>query len=154
VANFIAKEGVPMIKVEKSIFINKPPAEVFAFVTAEGNYTKFQAGVTEVIEGGPRNTVGSQFTEVRKFMGQDMRTTLEILEFVPNTKWVAKVVKGPVPYTVTVSYEASDSGTKYTTRVEGEPKGFFKIAEGMVANQLEKTLSEDAEKLKELLEKG
>lgn len=143
-----------MIKVEKSIIINKPPAEVFSFVTAEGNYKKFQAGVTEVIEGGPRNTVGSQFTEVRKFMGQDMRTTLEITEFLPNTKWAAKVVKGPVPYTVTVSYEASDGGTKYTTRVEGEPKGFFKIAEGMVASQLEKTLADDAEKLKKLLENG
>lgn len=143
-----------MIKVEKTIFINKPPADVFAFVTAEGNYKKFQAGVTDVIEGGPRNTVGSQFTEVRKFMGQDMRTTMEITEFVPNAKWAAKVVKGPVPYTVTVTYEASSGGTTYTTRVEGEPKGFFKIAEGMVASQLDKTLNEDAQKLKELLEQG
>ncbi len=143
-----------MIKVEKSIFINKPPAEVFAFVTAEGNYVKFESGVTEVIEGGPRNTVGSQFTEVRKFMGQEMRTTMEVTAFEPGVKWAAKVVKGPVPYEVTVTYEASNGGTKYTTRVEGEPKGFFKIAEGMVASQLEKTLTEDGQKLKELLEKA
>jgi hypothetical protein len=143
-----------MIKVEKSVFINKPPEVVFAFVTAEGNYTKFQAGVTEVIEGGPRNTVGSQFTEVRKFMGQEMRTTLEITEFVPNAKWAAKVVKGPVPYEVTVTYEATNGGTQYTTHVEGEPKGFFKLAEGMVAGQLEKSLGEDAQKLKEIVEKS
>ena len=143
-----------MIKVEKSIFINKPPEVVFAFVTAEGNYTKFQAGVTEVIEGGPRNTVGSSFTEVRKFMGQEMRTTLEITAFVPNAKWAAKVVKGPVPYEVTVTYEASGGGTNYTTHVKGEPKGFFKLAEGMVAGQLEKSLTEDGQKLKELLEKA
>jgi uncharacterized protein YndB with AHSA1/START domain len=143
-----------MIKVEKSILIHKPVDEVFNFVTAEGNYTKFQAGVTEVIESGPRNTVGSQFTEVRKFMGQEMRTTLEITEFVPNKKWAAKVVKGPVPYNVMVTYEHSDGGTKYTTLVEGEPKGFFKIAENLVAGQLEKSLSEDELKLKELLEKA
>ncbi len=143
-----------MIQVEKSIFINKPPADVFAFVTAEGNYTKFQAGVTEVIEGGPRNTVGSSFTEVRKFMGQEMRTTMEITAFEPGVKWAAKVVKGPVPYEVTVTYEPSNGGTKYTTRVEGEPKGFFKLAEGMVAGQLEKSLAEDGANLKELLEKA
>jgi Polyketide cyclase / dehydrase and lipid transport len=143
-----------MINVEKSIFINKTPADVFAFVTAEGNYTKFQAAVVEVIEGGPRNTVGSQFTEVRKFMGQDMRTTLEITAFEPNAKWAAKVIKGPVPYEVTVTYEASDGGTKYTTKVVGEPRGFFKLAEGVVASQLEKSLAEDGQKLKELLEKG
>jgi len=143
-----------MINVEKSIFINKPPEAVFAFVTAAGNYTKYQAGVTEVIEGGPRNTLGSSFTEVRKFMGQEMRTTLEITAFEPNVKWAAKVIKGPVPYEVTISFEASNGGTKYTTKVIGEPKGFFKLAEGMVASQLEKSLAEDGQKLKELLEKG
>lgn len=143
-----------MMRAEKSVFINKPVEVVHAFVTAEGNYAKWQAGVTEVIEGGPRNTVGSQFTEVRKFMGQELRTTMEILEFVPNARWVGKVVKGPIPYTVTVTYEAVNGGTKYTTLVEGEPKGFFKIAEGMVASQLEKGLEEDFIKLKEMVEKG
>jgi len=39
-----------------------------------------------------------------------------------------------------------------TTKVEGEPTGFFKIAEGMVASQLEKSLAEDGQRLKKLLE--
>jgi hypothetical protein len=146
--------GVSMLKVERSIVINKPVEEVYAFVTGEGNYTKWQAGVTEVIEGGPRNTIGSQFTEVRKFMGQELRTTMEITDLVPNVRWVGKVVKGPVPYTVTNSFEAVNSGTRYTTCVEGEPKGFFKLAENMVAKQLDAGLAEDFQKLKELLEKG
>jgi uncharacterized protein YndB with AHSA1/START domain len=141
-----------MIKVEKSIVINKPVQEVFSFVTGADNYTKWQAGVEQVIEGGPRNTVGSQFTEVRKFMGQEMRTTLELTEFVPNARWAAKVVKGPVPYEVNMTFESVDGGTKVTTRVDGEPKGFFKLAEGMVGSQLEKSLAEDELKLKELLE--
>jgi uncharacterized protein YndB with AHSA1/START domain len=143
-----------MIKVEKSVLIQKPVEDVFNFVTADGNYTKFQAGVVDVIELGARNTIGSQFTEVRKFMGQEMHTTLEITEFVPNQRWAAKVVKGPVPYNVLVTYETSDGGTRYTTCVEGEPTGFFKIAEGLVAGQLEKSLEEDGKKLKELLEKA
>jgi uncharacterized protein YndB with AHSA1/START domain len=143
-----------MLSVEKSIFINKPVEEVFAYVTAAGNYAKWQAGVQEVVEEGPRNTVGSCFTEVRKFMGQEMRTTLELTEFVPNAKWAAKVIKGPVPYTVTVLYEPENGGTKMTTHVDGEPKGFFKLAEGMVAGQLEKSLGEDSQRLKELLEQA
>lgn len=141
-----------MIKVEKSIVINKPVDEVFSFVTGPDNYTKWQAGVEQVLEGGPRNTVGSQFTEVRKFMGQEMRTTLELTAFVPNAKWAAKVIKGPVPYEVNMTFQSVDGGTKVTTSVDGEPKGFFKLAEGMVAGQLEKSLAEDEQKLKELLE--
>ena len=141
-----------MIKVEKTIVIHKSIEEVFNFVIAEGNYTKWQAGVQEIIEGGARNTVGSQFTEVRKFMGQEMRTTLELTDFVPNALWAAKVVKGPVPYVVNMTFEGTEGGTRVTTCVDGEPKGFFKLAEGMVAGQLEKSLTEDQQKLKEILE--
>lgn len=143
-----------MIKVEKSIVINKPVDEVFNFVIAEGNYAKWQAGVQEVIEGGSRNTIGSRFTEVRKFMGQEMRTTLELTDFKPNVLWAAKVVKGPVPYTVNMTFEGTEGGTRVTTCVDGEPKGFFKLAENMVAGQLEKSLMEDQKKLKEILEKS
>ncbi|NPV41961.1 MAG: hypothetical protein HPY72_11555 [Anaerolineae bacterium] len=38
--------------------------------------------------------------------------------------------------------------------VEGEPKGFFKLAENMVASSLQKTLEQDQELLKHILEKG
>lgn len=141
-----------MIKVEKSIVINKPVDEVFNFIIAEGNYTKWQSGVQEVIEGAQRNVVGSQFTEVRKFMGQEMRTTLELTDLVPNSLWAAKVVKGPVPYVVNMTFEGVEGGTRLTTYVEGEPKGFFKLAESMVAGQLEKSLTEDGLKLKGILE--
>ena len=141
-----------MIKVEKSVTINKPVAEVFAFVTSNANSTKWQDGVEAVHEQGPANVVGSRYTEVRKFMGQEMKTTLEVTAFEANAKWAAKVTKGPVPYELTVTFEASGGGTKMTTHVDGEPSGFFKLAEGMVAGQLEKGLEEDGQRLKKILE--
>jgi hypothetical protein len=147
-------KGVLMLTVEKSVFINKPVKEVYDFVSGDGNYTKWQPGVVEVIEGGPRNTVGSSFTEVRKFMGQELRTTMQITFLEPYVKWVGKVIKGPVPYELTVTYEASNGGTKYTTKLVGEPKGFFKLAENLVAAQLEKGLTEDFLRLKALIEKS
>lgn len=143
-----------MITVEKSIIINKPAKEVFAFATADGNYQKFNPDVTEVIEHGPRNTVGSSWTEVRKFMGQEVHTTTELTVFEPNMKWVGKVIKGPVPYETTITYETVGDGTKYTIKITGETKGFFKLAEGVVAAQLEKTLAASNQKLKDLLEKN
>ena len=141
-----------MIKVESSVVINKPLAEVFAFATNSDNSTKWQGGVEEVIAEGPPNVVGSKYTEVRKFMGQEMKSTMELTAFVPNAKWASKVIKGPVPFEVTATYEAAGSATKMTTLVEGEPKGFFKIAEGMLEGQLKKSLQEDGERLKKLLE--
>jgi len=142
-----------MITVERSVQINKPVAEVFAFVTNGENTVKWQVGVEAVQqEEGPVNTVGSLYSEVRKFMGQEMKTILELTTFEPNAKWGAKVVKGPVPYEITTTFEPADSGTKMTTRVEGEPSGFFKVAQGMVSSQLEKNIEESGQKLKALLE--
>jgi uncharacterized membrane protein len=142
-----------MIKVEKSVTINKPVNEVFAFSQSMDNYTNWQSDVASVkMDEGPDNTVGSSYTEVRKFLGREMRTTLEITAFKENEKWAAKVVKGPVPYVVTMTYESLPEGTKISTVVEGEPKGFFKLAENMVAKSIEDGLEKDFGKLKNLLE--
>ena len=141
-----------MIHVEKSVLINRPVAEVFEFVTNGENTTKWQGGVEAIIPEGPPNVVGSRYTEVRKFMGQEMRSTMELTAFEPNARWAARVIKGPVPYVVTATFEESGGGTKMTTRVEGEPKGFFKVAEGMMKGQLEKSLEEDGMRLKGILE--
>ena len=141
-----------MIQVEKAVLINRPVAEVFNFVSNGDNTTKWQGGVEAVIPEGPPNVVGSRYTEVRKFMGQEMKSTMEITAFEQNARWAARVIKGPVPYEVTATFEDSGGGTKMTTRVEGEPTGFFKIAEGMLKGQLEKSLEEDGQRLKGILE--
>jgi uncharacterized protein YndB with AHSA1/START domain len=141
-----------MIQIEKSVLINKPVAEVFAFVSNSDNTPKWQGRVETIIPEGPPNVVGSRYTEVRKFMGQEMKSLLEITAFEQNARWAARVITGPVPYEVTATFEPSAAGTKMTTRVEGEPKGFFKIAEGMVKGQLEKSLEDDGNRLKGILE--
>jgi len=141
-----------MIKAEHSITINKPVEEVFAYVNTPDNTTKWQGGVEAVRYPDPTPSVGTQYVEVRKFMGREMETTLEITALELNKKFAAKTIKGPVPFDVTVTFEAVAGGTKMTTTVEGEPGGFFKLAQGMVGKQLEKSLKEDNERLKTLLE--
>ncbi len=143
-----------MISVEKSVIINKPVEVVFAYVSNSANDPKWQAGIESVIAEGPTTVVGAKWTEVRKFMGQEMKSTLELTSFVANQKFSTKVIKGPVPFEATVTFEASGGGTKVTTRIEGEPKGFFKVAEGALKGQLEKTLEEDSKRLKGILEGG
>jgi uncharacterized protein YndB with AHSA1/START domain len=143
-----------MIKVSSSVVINKPVADVFAYTIDPSTATKWQGGVEAVIPEGPQDVVGSKYTEVRKFMGQEMKSTLQITLFEKNAKWGAKVLSGPVPYDVTQTFAAEGGGTRLTTEVQGEPKGFFKIAEGALQGQLQKSLDEDGERLKKLLEGG
>jgi uncharacterized membrane protein len=142
-----------MMKVESSVIIKKPVAQVFSYVLNHENDLKWQGGIESMdLDEGSDNVVGSRYTEVRKFLGREMKTTIEVTEITPNAKWAAKVIKGPVPYEVTMTYAAVPEGTRVTTFVEGEPKGFFKLAEGMVASTLEKNLGEDLNRLKSVLE--
>ena len=143
-----------MLKVTSSVVINKPVAEVFAFVTNPEKDTQWQGGLDQIIPEGPQDVVGARYTEVRKFMGQEMRSTLEVTAYEKNVKWGSRLLKGPVPYEAMVTFEAQGGGTKMTTQVEGEPKGFFKLAEGPLQGQLQKSLDEDGQRLKKLLEGG
>lgn len=142
-----------MIKVENSITINAPVEKVFKFVTDPDNSTKWQGGV-DAVEYAGEQTVGGQYTEVRKFMGREMRTTLEVTQLEENKLWAAKTLTGPVPYKVTVTYEDMGGSTKMTTIVEAEPGGFFKLAEGAVKKQLASGLEEDSATLKDMIENG
>jgi len=141
-----------MITVERSIQIDKPAADVFAYASNYDNATKWQGGVESVEVEGDGNQVGGKYTEVRKFLGREMRTTLVVTAYEPNIKWAAKAITGPVPYEVTMSLESAGDGTRVTTHIEGEPTGFFKMAQGAVQNQLDKSLEGDLQRLKEQVE--
>ena len=141
-----------MITVEKSIQIDKPAADIFAYASNYDNATKWQGGVESVEVDGDGSQVGGKYTEVRKFLGREMRTILEVTAYEPNVRWAAKTVTGPVPYEVTMTLEAAGSSTKVTTHIDGEPTGFFKMAQGAVQGQLEKSLEGDLQRLKEQVE--
>jgi carbon monoxide dehydrogenase subunit G len=141
-----------MIKAENTISIMKPVEDVYAYTSDPNKTSEWQSGVesVEYPEGTPK--VGTQFTEVRKFMGREMNTTLEITALEPNVKYAAKTLTGPISYEVIVTFEKEGEGTKMTTVIEGETGGFFKLAEGMVAKQLKKSVEESGQRLKSLLE--
>jgi uncharacterized membrane protein len=141
-----------MIKVTHTVTINKPVEEVFAFFINRENTAKWQSGVDSVEYSAPEQKVGTQYIEMRKFMGREMKTTLEITVLEENNRYCAKTLSGPVPYDLTVTFESVADGTDLTTTVEGEPGGFFKLAEGAVAKQLENTLIENGENIKAMLE--
>ena len=141
-----------MIKVEKSVVIHKPVAEVFEYSLNKDNYSKWQGeGSMEMIQGQD-NVVGSRYKESFKFMGRDMNNTVEITAFKKNELWASKVIEGSILYTTTMAYAVVPEGTRLTLTIEGEPGGFFKLAEGLVKGSIEKDIEKALAKLKELLE--
>ena len=142
-----------MVKVEVSTVINRPVGEVFDFVTNPVNNPKWQDGLVEsrLASSDPMG-VGAQIIDVRKFLGRDMESKLEVTVFESNKMFVQKVISGPLPFEIIQTFEPSINGTKLTVLAQGEPGGFFKLAEGLVQKQLQNQLEGDAERLKKALE--
>ncbi|MEK6753376.1 MAG: SRPBCC family protein [Chloroflexota bacterium] len=141
------------MKLEKSIHINCPPEKAFAFATDFANAPKWMVGFIEakiLTEGAPR--VGTQFMFVSKFIGQKMEMKSEIVVWDPPTRYEYKSVDAPVSMHGGFSFVAEDGGTLVTMQAEGEFSGFFKLAEGMMKNQMDKQMEDTMQALKKALE--
>jgi carbon monoxide dehydrogenase subunit G len=142
-----------MFSVDKSVHIDKPAADVFSFVSDFANDAKWQSGVvrSEQTSAGPLGK-GTTGQTVQKFMGRELKNDLEVTTFDPPKRFGAKTTSGPVQFEVMCTLEEMGGGTHMTVHMEGEPGGFFKVAEGMVKNELNKSLDTDLAKLKQMLE--
>ena len=102
-----------MIKVELNIEIQRPVAEVFAFVTNPANDAKWQEGLIEsrLVSEGPMG-VGSKLHDARKFLGMKMESDLEVTGYEPNKLFSLKVASGPMQFEIKQTFEAVGGGTR------------------------------------------
>ncbi len=144
-----------MIKVEHSVFINRPVQEVFDYLVDPTNEPEWQEGVLEAgySQDSSEPGVGAEAFEKRKFMGRDMISKFEVVRFEKNKLFVGKVAEGPVPFEVTYLFLSEEGGTRVTVVIKGEPGGFFKLAEGPLRKQLQSQLVTDFDRAKEILER-
>jgi uncharacterized membrane protein len=142
-----------MITIEKSIHINRPVADVFAYVADIANDAKWQVDLirSEQTSPGPLG-IGTTGLYVQKFMGREMKNETVVTAYEPPKRHGFKTTSGPVKFEAETTFEDMGGGTHLTISIKGEPGGFFKVAEGLLAKELEKSMGRDLAKLKELLE--
>ncbi len=142
-----------MVKIEFSLAVERPPEEVFEYLTDPEHLPEWQAGVIEARkESESPMGVGTQMRDVRTFLGRKMESTVEVTAYDPPTTFGLKVLSGPVPFSVMHTLESTNGGTRITFAGEAEPGGFFKLAEPIVARTAERRFKTDFETLKDLLE--
>jgi uncharacterized membrane protein len=144
-----------MYTFEHSVFIKRPPQEVFDYMTTPANTPKWQSSSesAEWISEGPVG-VGSTWRAQNKFMGRKIEATLEITSWNPPNEHSFKAIGSPVPFENTVKLEDKEGGTQLILTGQAELGGFFKLAEGMVGKQLDKQMESDLANLKQMMEAG
>ena len=115
-----------------SIVLDKPVEEVFRFLTDPGRDTNGRRPhvlSSCKLTDGPLG-VGSRFETVNKFWGKKETVVTEITSMQPPTEvgW-KQVNKGTFVTDGSYRLEPANGGTRFTLRLTGEGKGFFKLLE-------------------------
>ena len=80
-------------------------------------------------------------------------TTYEIVELVPDERFVMRTAEGPFPMETTYTWETTaDGGTRMTLRNRGTPTGFSKLVAPFMARAVRSANRKDLAALKKLLE--
>ena len=142
-----------MITVDLEETIQRPVDVVFAYLDDDSNAPKWQPSVVDQHQtsSGPAG-VGTTGVNVRQVAGQRVETTWEITAYTPTHGFTVKSTSGPVSYELTYTLEPVGAATRVTVHFAGEPKGFFKLAEPLLAGGIKKDFVEDHARLKALLE--
>lgn len=144
-----------VIQIDESVFINKPQQEVFDFATNPANDPQWQgSSVSSEWASNDPAGVGAKIRTTNKFLGREMESMTEVTAWDPPNAFGFKVVDGPVPFEMNIQLQGEKGGTRMEVRGKAEAGSFFKLAEGLVAKQLQKQIQTDFEKLKSILEES
>ena len=144
-----------MFEIEETVTIEQPIERVWAFVMDEANDALWQTTLTDVhrLTDGPVG-VGTRVSESRRFLGRTIETIWEMTECdAPHHSSIASV-KAPFAWQGSYTLEETGEGTRFTLRMQGNPGGFFRIAEPLLERFVRREMAGNLGNLNDVLEAG
>ena len=141
------------IDVTAQTVIARSREEVASYAIDPDNDPVWISGITEAktLAGEPPAT-GARVARVAKFLGRRIEYVLEVSEYLPESRLVMRSVKAPFPMEVTYEFEAAGESTLARIRIQGEAKGFYRLAGPVMSRAVKRGITNDLDTLKYLLE--
>lgn len=116
-----------MISIENSVTIDRPIADVYAFVADQKNKPQWHTGMREIRPTeAPQQTVGGTWIVTVKLLALEYTERITALE--PNRRIQITTIEGPIRSTTTYRFEPVDDRTRFSRHVDipvGRPMRFF-----------------------------
>jgi len=147
-----------MVRIEKSVLINRPVQEVWDFVTDLMNSPRWTRSGSELrqISDGPPG-VGAKIESRRRFFGRvEIKSqSIVVTEWEPNRS-VAYVAKVPLLGRAVqrLSFEPAEEGTRLTRSTEVEVGGALRWLQSMLPRLIGSMHTTELASLKRLIEGG
>jgi len=141
------------VRVETSVRIARPPAEVFAFIADPTNLPRWDPAIREVrrTDDGPVGK-GSGLSVTAEEGGRRVAVDTRVVEFEPDRAFGVSATYSGVPLRLTWRLEPSGTGTRLTAHGEAEVGGFLALAGGFIKGLVVDRLDQAHANLKRILE--
>jgi uncharacterized protein YndB with AHSA1/START domain len=142
-----------MIDTSDSVTIERPIAEVFAFVTDTANDPAWHTDILEArkTSEGPIGSGTTWHLRFKPAMGVS-EGDAEVVTFEANRTEVMRSMVGPMQPTLTYLFEPTDGGTRFTRRVQIKVSGMMRVMEPMMRLMAPKGNAGFLANLKQVLE--
>jgi carbon monoxide dehydrogenase subunit G len=139
------------VKLEHSVRISRPPADVYAYLADPSNLPEWQSAVEEVTWQGGVARAGDRFRETRVFLGRRAASTVEVTAATPGTEFSIAASAGRVVIAARHLLEAVGEGT--CVRIELEAENVPRLVAGVATRAAGRQAEADLTRLKERLER-
>jgi uncharacterized protein YndB with AHSA1/START domain len=147
-----------MPPIESTFEIDRPPEQVYAYVTDPARFPEWQDDVVRVhVEGDRPPGVGTRFTTIRRIGRVEQTTIQEIAERTPPRSWSCRGVDGPFRPGAGITVEPLGDGTRsrVTIALEFEGHGIGRLLPlDVIRRMAARTAPRSYRNLKERLERG
>jgi hypothetical protein len=143
-----------MVDVSTDTVINRPRRDVSAYAADPDNAPLWYTNIKTVEWKTPRPLqVGSRILFVAEFLGRRLAYTYEVVELVPDERFVMRTAEGPFPMETTYSWQSiAANQTRMTLRNRGVPAGFSKAMAPFMTFAMRRANRKDLALLKQRLE--
>ena len=141
-----------MAKVEANVVINRPLAEVFQYISINENALQWQSGLLETRITNDVTGPGRAWIDTVQFVGRRLEVPFQLTDRQLDQKIAFQSTGGPIPMQGSYAFEPATGGTRVTFLLTGEPGGFFKLAEPVLMQILQRQWQTNLANLKDVLE--
>jgi uncharacterized protein YndB with AHSA1/START domain len=142
------------MKFTNTITINRPPADVFAYLSDLENLPRWNYAINQTrrTSGGPVG-VGSRYRQTRTLPTRS-EETLEVTEFEPDRTLSIRGPLGPFHTEVTYLLAPTENGTALTNTMYLRPSGPLRLVAPLAASSIKSAVAANLDTLKQILETG
>jgi hypothetical protein len=142
------------VDVLTDIVIARPREVVAAFAADPDRVPAWYRNIKAVEWKTPRPlAVGSRVAFVAQFLGRRLAYTYEVVEWLPDERFVMRTADGPFPMETTYAWEdVAHGATRMTLRNRGAPAGFSRWLAPVMGIAIRRANRQDLATLKSVLE--